>query len=395
MGKTKIEWARNADGSQGQTWNPLRAKVIDGTSNVSKAGHFGTGCTMVSPGCLNCYAGTINRRFYGNDYSYQTKPTEFYLDERILEAPLRTRKPTTFFVCSMCDLFHENVPNELIAEIFGVMAMCEQHTFQVLTKRQERMKLWFDWIASQWPQLFMDHQIPEDYPIDANVVLQFVSHLPTRSLLEVCKDVAPQDWPLPNVWTGVSAENQETADLRIPILLQIPAAIRWVSLEPLLGPIFLGKCGAVEIYRPGYKTGEPVNLVTDPNFPQIKARGLIDWAVVGGESGPKARPMHPEWARSLRDQCVDANIPLFFKQWGAWEPVADIYSQDKYESRLSTALEHRCINLDKTGCEWPEFQPPGGTWIMERVGKKHAGRKLDDTEWNQMPNKFTNKEVPR
>lgn len=286
---TKIEWARNADGSPGETWNPIRAKLIDGKRNVSKSGHFGTGCTMVSPGCQNCYAGTINKRFYGNDYSYHSKPAEFFLDEKILGLPMRKRKPTTFFVCSMCDLFHEGVPNEMIAEIFGVMSECEQHTFQVLTKRAKRMQSWFGWVNSQWSQLFPPHHGAEDYPVDANVVLQFVNHLSTRAQEDVCKDDAPLDWPLPNVWLGVSAENQEMADSRIPILLKIPAAVRWVSFEPLLGPI-------------NYISG-------------------IDWAVVGGESGPKARPMHPDWARSLRDQCLKVGIPFFYKQWGAWGPV--------------------------------------------------------------------------
>lgn len=264
---TKIEWVKNADGLAGETWNPLRARLIDGNANVSKSGHYGTGCTKISPGCQNCYASVMNRRFYGNEYSYQSRPTGFFLDEHILNLPRRRKKPTTWFVGSMTDIFHEVVPTNMQIEILQVMQDCPQHTFQLLTKRPAYM----------------------------------------RRALNLFYRTGPT---LSNVWAGVSVENQEMADLRIPLLLQVPAAIRWLSCEPLLGGIKFG--------------------------PELLEFGLVDWIVCGGESGPHARPMEPDWARSLRDQCVMAEVPFFFKQIGG-------------------------------------------------VNKKAAGRLLDGREWNEMP----------
>lgn len=325
MSKTKIEWARNEDGSQGESWNPLRCREINGNINRSKSGHFGTGCTMVSEGCLNCYAGTMNYRFFGNGYGYHSRPTEFFLDQKILERPLRAKKPTTFFVCSMTDLFHESVPYELIWRMLIVMRSTPQHTFQVLTKRPESMKLalekWGDWRL-----------------------------------------------PVPNIWLGTTAENQEQANIRIPKLLEIRAAIHWVSLEPLLGPIELGANGA---------------------------HGILDWVVVGGESGLRARPMHPDWARSLRDQCVSAGVPFFFKQWGEWgitirdrQPVS-VVEPHKGELALFTTVcstDRKSIGQKRYHAIPATFNGPMVDYdVLERVSKKAAGRLLDGREWNEMP----------
>jgi protein gp37 len=185
-----------------------------------------------------------------------------------LNEPLRWRKPRRVFVCSMSDLFHPQVGEDFIAAVFGVMALASQHQFQVLTKRPARMGELLS--RDDFLQLAAEH-----------VEITAGQH--------GWDDVMAARWPLPNVWVGVSAEDQQRADQRIPYLLDTPAVVRFVSAEPLLGPVNLS---AVPIAQ-------------------------LDWLIVGGESGPGARPMHPQWARDLRDQAISAGVAFFFKQWGA------------------------------------------------------------------------------
>lgn len=214
--QSRIEWTE-------LTWNPT------------------IGCTKVSAGCKNCYAETMARRLqaigvngYENGFKLALMP------ERLAE-PLERRKPTVYFVNSMSDLFHEKVPFEYIRRVFDVMAHAPQHTFQVLTKRAERMA-------------------------------------------EFCNGI---DVP-PNVWLGVSVENKRHGVPRIDVLRQISAAVRFLSIEPLLQDV-----GDIDLMG-------------------------ISWVIVGGESGPKARPMKPAWVDSIKRQCDNANVAFFFKQWGAW-----------------------------------------------------------------------------
>ena len=202
-----------------------------------------TGCTKVSPGCDHCYAERVTERFHGKGAFER-----IVLHPDRLDKPLHWRKPRKVFVNSMSDLFHEQVPDTFIGLVWQVMAETPQHTFQILTKRHARMRSFL----RQWP----------NYE------------------------------PLPNVWLGVSVEDQKWADIRVPALIQTPAAVRFLSCEPLLGPV-----------RIGYMS-------------------LLDWVIVGGESGPGARPMHPDWARDLRDQCEAAGVPFLFKQWGGIRPKA-------------------------------------------------------------------------
>jgi protein gp37 len=239
---SKIEWTD-------QTWNPV------------------TGCTKVSPGCANCYAERQFPRNYGSDCVLTRygglRLREFgdvECHEDRLDQPLRWRRPRRIFVCSMGDLFHEDVPAEFIWRVFRAMASAPQHTFQVLTKRPERMKL---------------------------MIPRIRQTLPDR---------------LEHIWLGVSVEDQQRADERIPLLKQMPAAIRFVSCEPLLGPIALDpvwlcpggdECGACE--------------------PQAH----ISWVIVGGESGPRARPCDVAWVRSIVEQCKAAGVACFTKQLGA------------------------------------------------------------------------------
>lgn len=277
-----------------------------------------SGCTKVSAGCQNCYAERMAKRLAGR-YGYpKDDPFRVTLHPDRLEEPLfQWSKPQVVFVCSMGDLFHEDVPFEFIDEVFEYIAWCQKHTFLILTKRPERMKEWFDTIKARRP-------IPGQGVCTGGP--PFCIGEPEH---DASVGYCGAPWPLPNIWLGVTAENQKMADQRIPMLLQIPAVKRFVSVEPMLGEIDL------EMYLQGWDIGVEVRTKTgwahDPscdgsckNCPipvpeeyleqvQIDTPRL-DWVICGGETGPGARPMQLEWPRSLRDQCVNADVPFFFKQ---------------------------------------------------------------------------------
>lgn len=277
--KTGIEWTD-------ATWNPV------------------TGCTEVSPGCDHCYAKTFAERWRGTPGHYFENGFDIQLRPDKLYQPMRWKKPRRIFVNSMSDLFHDAVPDDYIARVFTVMALARQHTYQILTKRHARMRSLLSNPEFVWPRVW--GPIAPDLP-----------DLPYRT------------WPLPNVWLGVSAENQKWAETRIPALLDTPAAVRWISAEPLLGPIDIFARSSID---------------RDPG---------LDWVVVGGESGRGARPMQPAWARSIRDECQSAGIPFLFKQWGEYGIQG-----------------------------WRVGQRNGP---MVRMGKKNAGRELDGRTWDQYP----------
>lgn len=274
---SKIEWTD-------ATWNPI------------------VGCSVVSPGCTNCYAmghaARIVRCAKGapSHYDGTTQPSKAgpvwtgkvaLAPDHILTAPLRWSRPRRIFVNSMGDLFHESVPDAWIDRVFAVMALAEQHTFQIITKRAKRMREYASRAAACG-----EH---------------WLAHIP---------DAPAEKWPLPNVWLGVSAEDQTRADERIPELLETPAAVRFVSAEPLLGPLdLLGP----DMEGP-LTNGEPTQAQIDADRTgwRVIRYGVsrLDWIIVGGESGPGARPMHPQWARDIRDQCERAGVPFFMKQMG-------------------------------------------------------------------------------
>jgi protein gp37 len=284
--KTGIEWTD-------ATWSPIRVRVKTDAAEIARAkgytsfvhiaekmvGHVGPHCERVSDGCGGgcgsergeCYSETNNHRCLphnGTGLPFDRRSRDLvdpFIDEKVLLQPLSWRKPKRIFVENQSDFFGEWLTDEMFDRVFEVMERCPQHVFQLLTKRPERML---------------------DYLQDRD--------------------------PLANVWLGVSVENQ-AADKRIPLLLRTPGAVRFLSCEPLLGPIAL--------------------------------EGLerLDWVICGGQSGPHARRMHPDWARSLRDQCIAAGVPFFFKQWGEWNPEA------------------------------------------VRMGKKAAGAMLDGSEWKAFP----------
>lgn len=355
MGKTAIEWTDHSV-------NPIRARD-------KETGAVGHACIKISTGCAHCYSSRFQPRRGMPAFTARIKPTiETFLDEKKLQEVIRRRKPTKYFWCDMTDLFGEWVPFELIAKCFAAMALSPQHTHQVLTKRPDRAFEFFAWAEQQWPQLFPG---APDETIDANVVLQFFSDKEAGRRVAADDFVPP--WPLPNVWLGVSTETQEFADLRIPQLLKCPAAVRFLSMEPLLGRIQLEQLqhdGTVEIDCLRGKCGVHRPLQGDCR--------KVDWVIVGGESGNGARPMNPEWVRDIRDQCQAAGVPFFFKQWGNWvdefhEAARDIAIANWSEAFVEKVRDSNGQEIDYTGV------------YMANVGKGVAGRMLDGREYSEFP----------
>lgn len=333
---SKIEWTD-------ATWNPV------------------TGCSWASPGCDNCYAATMTRRLAAmGQTKYAQLTTAKHFNGRIatheseLQKPLRWRKPRRVFVNSMSDLFHPRVPFEFVNQVFVMMALAHKHIFQLLTKRPERMKMYFD-----------DHCCEVESEIAK--IERKGGHRGWLAGRWMRRDPI-ETWPLPNVQLGTSVEDQQLADERIPRLLACPATVRFLSCEPLLGPMNL-------FCR--YKAGARANVLKLSDIAPCQAARddrALHWIIAGGESGPGARPMHPDWVRSIRDQCTAASVPFFFKQWGEFREVEHEAARD---GDLGIA------NNGSTS-DWSDDYHPS-TAIVRRVGKKRAGRLLDGREWNEFP----------
>jgi protein gp37 len=285
----------------------------------------GTFCTRISPGCTNCYASVINKRF-GNGLEYTVpnlERVEFFLDDRILSEPIHRQKPARIFVGDMFDLFHEAIPNNFIAEVLRVALKTPRHTFQFLTKRAERMRNLVNRAQEHWGVRFGEH-----------------------------------------MWFGVSVESQPYADERIPLLLDTSAAVRFLSVEPQLEFVDLW---TARYPLPGGGLGGAFNW----------GKG-VSWVICGGESGQQARPMHPDWTRSLRDQCEAAGVPFFFKQWGEWMPHPEPPNpKGSYHGGIFLMPNGRWGNQG----DWWE----GRAQAMDKVGKKNAGALLDGREWREFP----------
>jgi protein gp37 len=276
------------------------------------------GCTPTSPGCRHCWAkATAENRLRGR-YGYdEDEPFKVKLRPERLAEPLKVLKPTQWFYNSMGDLFHEKVPDEFIAACFGVMAACPQHTFQVLTKRAERLLRWFEWAMT-------DDNLAEVLAFDFHRLNLDTAAERLGGSFERGQydeygrcELAPYwddikfPWPLPNVWLGVTAEDQQRADERIPLLLQTPAAVRFVSVEPMLGPV-----NFAHLWLNDWSEYPPQLQPAD-------WLGPLGWAICGAETGPGARPMDIDGARSLLAQCKAAGAPFFFKGAGPGVPIPE------------------------------------------------------------------------
>lgn len=299
QGQTGIVWTD-------ETWNPV------------------TGCTKVSQGCKHCYAERDWHRLQHLPRFAGRAFTDVVCHPERLDQPLRWAKPRRIFVNSMSDLFHEDVPDEFIDQVFAVMALAKQHEFQVLTKRPQRM---LDYCKT----LGRHHEIDR-----VSIAAKRISNK-TGFFWRMCDE----GWCLPDVWLGVSVEDQATANERIPLLLQTPAAVRWISAEPLLGPIDLNRLQFL-----GGEVGDKMSALsgrylaaygTKPGAPKL------DWVVVGGESGPKARPMVLGWAKEIVIQCRGAGVPVLMKQVGA-NPTNREGQPHKISDRKGSIME-----------EWPEI----------------------------------------
>ncbi|ANC52458.1 hypothetical protein A4249_01415 [Brevundimonas sp. GW460-12-10-14-LB2] len=347
-----------------------------------------TGCSVVSPGCTNCYAmklaGTRLRDHPSRKgLTTDTKAGPVWngqvrFNADWLTQPLRWSKPRKIFVAAHGDLFHDSVTDDQLDQIFAVMALCPQHVFQILTKRPERMLAYFVRLAES--QEALDHMsflVPQVLE-DAAARIDGASH-------GVSFDDTP--WPLPNVWLGVSAEDQTRAAERVPTLLRVPAAVHWISAEPLLAPLNLA---AIDDQKQDIKI-DALHGKWTAYFPATETeRGSgptdsrIDWVVVGGESGQGSRPMHPNWARDIRDDCAAAGTPFLFKQWGDWTPgenaqntlgrtveTADWFNDQWHFETLTPASAEGMHIDDEPTCY--------------RAGKKAAGRRLDAVQHDGYP----------
>jgi protein gp37 len=300
MGKTSIEWTD-------RTWSPIRVRVKADAPVIARekgytslipiaermVGRVGPHCEHVSPGCENCYAGTNNRRCLpsngtGLPYDRRSRDlVETFVDERIMLEPLKWKDPQRIFVENQSDLFGEWVTWDMINRVFAIAALCPQHTFQILTKRPEVMRQYVESIGNA--------------ARDGKWFLQGAAD----EIVDNCAALEDHPWPLPNVHLGVSCEDQAAADKRISLLLQLPAAVRFISAEPLLGPLDL-------------------NLLPRPFEFHMSPYGWtnwlskrLHWVIAGGESGPGARPCNVDWIHGIVEQCKASGVPVFVKQLGA------------------------------------------------------------------------------
>ncbi len=308
MQKTNIQYLSH-------TWNPIKMR-----------------CTPVSEGCRSCWAIAMAKRLTKNPLipedhrkAYEGGPP--VLDIKELEAPLHLKKPDRIGLQFMGDWMHEDIPNRWIDLILEVIAACHQHTFFTLTKRPQNLDSKLYRVTGENP----------------------------------CRELGGGDY-LPNLWLGVSVEDQKTADERIPMLLQIPAAHRWVSIEPMLESV------DILPYLGPERSGNELWAARNNTYPPF-----LDWVTCGGETGPKARPMHPDWVRNIRDQCQAAGVQFFFKNWGKWLPVGQKPAGEFKPIGKHDALKrfHLWEDSDKN--------------VSMKIGHKAVGSLLDGKVWDEIP----------
>ena len=360
--RSKIEWTD-------ATWNPI------------------IGCSPVSAGCDNCYAERMAVRFaeqkgsngplcgyYYNVVNHEGKWNgKTVLKDHKLHDPLPWRKPRTIFVCSMGDLFHESVPDEWIDWVMAVIAMAPTHRFMAITKRPDRMAEYFDAESDRYRRAIKIMTELDNW--ESENLDRVDLTMEDRALNAAAKIAQNDGWPLPNLALGVSIENQKTADERIPILLRTPAAYRFVSYEPALGSVNLQ---TIILKKKKRGPDVSINALYGWHGGADSDRTRIDLVITGGESGPNARPMHPDWARSVRDQCAVAGVPFFFKQWGEWHPEPLGFSEQR-----QAEPKHLCwVTPDGRFSDIGIGKKEDDSLLMYRVGKKKAGRFLDGQEHN-------------
>lgn len=359
MEKHKIQWL-NLPGYKGETWNPI------------------VGCSKTSEGCDNCYAEKMAVRLAAMAIKLvkpigvgkyvkviqgrQWDGTTFINDEDIL-TPLSWKKPRVVFVCSMGDLFHPSVPYEWIDKVMALAAVLPIHTFIILTKRAQRMADYFkqgkDSLLKRWEDAIYEMGISDrtdDSDVDAAACYMY-------NRCNSGAKVKGWGWPLSNLWLGVTAENQEMANKRVPKLVKIQAAVRFVSVEPMLGPVDLTRIPA-RYWGNEYQGSEynGIDLSALIGGSNTNNPWHLNWVICGGESGHKARPVHPDWVRNLKNQCGKAAVPFFFKQWGEW---STIYPQGNNLQNMGQTYQY-------------------GTSFY-KIGRKAAGNKLDGKKWEEYP----------
>lgn len=354
MNPTPINWCDS-------TWNPI------------------IGCTPCSPGCDNCYAAELHTKRHRAHLAGKQVPAQYgkpfseiqFFPERLTE-PIRRKKPTRIFVCSMGDWFHEDVKPEWIDQVMAAIALSPQHQFMVLTKRSERM-------LQSIARPGAGNQVCAAAAIlRAGFPKRVRDTLP--SALATHEDYG-NAWPLPNLWLGVTSCNQHGADEKIPLLLQAPAAHRFTVIEPMLGPIRLDFVAQRE---DSPHSREWTNALTGRHESRSPVHGFRTFAlparlnlvIVGGETGPNARPMHPDWVRSVRDQCAAAQVPFHFKGWGEWCAFPQI--DDRNYSHISDWPNSRYI----AKLRGPDVAHASDPCPVYRLGSRRSGRLLDGREHN-------------
>lgn len=386
--KSAIEWTD-------ATWSPLRVRVKTNAADIARAngyaslvqiaekmvGHVGPHCEHVSDGCKFCYSCTGNERCLphngtGLPFDRRSRDlVESFVDLKILKWPLRWKAPRKIFVENQSDLFGEWIPDEHIDLVFAVMALCPQHTFQVLTKRPQRLLKWAtreyhpgsinDWIAFMTNKLTREmfgdtlHGLKIDYVVRPHILASM---------------------PLSNVVLGVSAEDQPSANERILPLLQTPAAVRFVSYEPALGGVDFTR---IEHEPEGSGGTCFINSLTG-TFLTVGGGGRIghiDWVIAGSESGRGARPAHPQWFEDVRDQCQAAGVRFFFKQWGAYGAVTH---DDRHGVIVPNERRRIWVHPDGSTAKSGET-PRDFAWPMIQMSKKASGRLLDGRTWDEFP----------
>lgn len=348
---SKVEWTatRNPDGTvtPGATWNPIAAY----NKETGKRGWF---CNKVSPECTNCYAERMNENtYFGNGLSYSARnlsQVEFKIVG--LDQPLRWQRPRKIFVCSMTDLFHSAYPDQWIIDIYGIMVLAHWHTLLVLTKRIERAA---NFLQSDHGIIGQFEAIQRGGGIGPSEMF--------RALNKKRRDGIAMNWPPSNIRLGVSVGDQETADERREAFKATPAAVKFVSYEPALGPVDWS----------GWE--------------------FVDQIIAGGESGPDSRPSHPKMFRDTRDWCRANNVKFFFKQWGNWKPVSEMdeaemdsmyYPRAKSDTPDSTRRSRYKSTVVLPDGSTGDTYPHGAMLTLD-IGKKKAGRLLDGVEHNEMP----------